>query len=150
MQVAAERVGPTGLVVGVDLVAIDPLPQPQATALVGDLGDPAVVAAIRDRLGRSADVVLSDAAPKLSGVRARDEAQCEELARAVLDVLPRLLGARGAFVMKTFMSAGVNDVQKELRTIFERVQLVRPSSSRQGSAECYLVGVGHRPRTSCG
>lgn len=143
MQVAADRVGPQGCVVGVDLVPIDPLPQPHATTLVGDLSDPAVIAASRERLGRAADLVLSDAAPKLSGVRARDEAQCEALATAILDALPTLLAERGAFVMKTFMNAGVDEVQKRLRRTFERVQLVRPSSSRQGSSECYIVALEH-------
>lgn len=146
MQVAAERVGPTGRVVGVDLVPVDPLPQPQARSVVGDLGDPAVLAAVREHLGRPADIVLSDAAPKLSGIRARDEARCETLAASVLEALPRLLGERGALVMKTFMGSGVEEFQKSLRRNFERVQLVRPAASRQGSAECYLVGLGY----SCG
>jgi 23S rRNA (uridine2552-2'-O)-methyltransferase len=85
-------------------------------------------------------------------VRARDEAQCEALAAAILDALPSLLAERGAFVMKTFMNTGVDEVQKRLRRSFERVQLVRPSASRQGSSECYLVALGHRPSTvhTCG
>ena len=144
MQVAAERVGPKGRVVGIDLVPIDPLPQPQATTLVGDLSDPAVIAASRERLGRAANVVLSDAAPKLSGVRARDEAQCEAVSAAILEALPSLLAERGAFVMKTFMRTGVDELQKRLARTFERVQLVRPAASRQGSSECYIVALGHR------
>jgi 23S rRNA (uridine2552-2'-O)-methyltransferase len=149
--VAAERVGPKGRVVGVDLVPIDPLPQPQVATLAGDLGDPAVIAGIRERLGRPADVVLSDAAPKLSGVRASDEARCEALAEAVVGTLPGLLAERGAFVMKTFMNTPLDALRKRLRLSFERVQLVRPESSRQGSAECYLVAFGYRvPRRDCG
>lgn len=147
VQVAADRVGPGGRVVGVDVVPIDPLPQAHATTLVGDVGDPAIIAAIRQHLGRAADVVLSDAAPKLSGVRARDEARCEALATAVLDAVPTLLAERGTLVMKMFMGAGLNDVQKRLRGAFDRVQLVRPTTSRQGSAECYLVAIGLR---ACG
>ena len=129
--------------VGVDLVPIDPLPQPNVTTLVGDVGDPAVITAIRERLERPADVVLSDAAPKLSGVRARDEAECEELAGVVLDALPQLLAAGGAFVMKTFMGSGVDAVRGRLRRSFRRAQLVRPESSRQGSSECYLIGLDY-------
>ena len=37
LQVAAERVGPRGRVVGIDLVPIDPLTEPQVTTLLGDL-----------------------------------------------------------------------------------------------------------------
>jgi 23S rRNA (uridine2552-2'-O)-methyltransferase len=112
--------------------------------MVGDLGDPAIVTALRDRLGRAADAVLSDAAPKLSGVRARDEAQCENLTAAILDAVPSLLAERGTLVMKTFMDAGLRETQQRLKTHFERVQLVRPTTSRQGSAECYLVATGFK------
>jgi len=129
--------------VGVDLVPIDPLPQPQVTTLLGNLSDPAVIGAVRAQLGRSADVVLSDAAPKLSGVRARDEAACEDLAGGVLDALPLLLSAGGSFVMKTFMGPWVDAVRSRLRASFRRVQLVRPESSRQGSAECYVIALDY-------
>jgi 23S rRNA (uridine2552-2'-O)-methyltransferase len=143
MQVAAERVGSQGRVVGLDLVEIEPLPHPHATAIVGDLSDPNVVATTLEQLGRTADVVLSDASPKLTGVRARDEAQCEALVGAVLDAASSLLAPDGALVMKTFMGAGLEDVRKRLRSSFRRVQLVRPASSRAGSSECYLLAFGY-------
>ena len=129
--------------VGVDLVPIDPLPQANVTTLVGDVHDPAVIDAVRARLERPADVVLSDAAPKLSGVRARDEAECEALAGVVMDAVPHLLAAGGSFVMKTFMGPWVDAVRSRLRSSFRRVQLVRPQSSRQGSSECYVIGLDH-------
>ena len=130
LQVAADRVGPQGRVVGVDLVPIDPLPYAHVETVVGDVGEPATIALVRERLGRVADVVLSDAAPKLTGVRARDEAQCEVLADAILSALPILLGAAGSLLMKTFMGSE-NDVRARLRRQFERSQLIRPASSRQ-------------------
>lgn len=143
LQVATERVGPTGRVVGVDLVPIDPLPYPQVETLQGDIRDATLLAQVRERLGRAADVVLSDAAPKLTGVRARDEAQCDELSDAILGALPALLSRGGAFVMKTFMR---NDAALRGRVTpsFDRCQLARPPSSRQGSSECYLVAAGFR------
>jgi len=145
MQVAADRVGRQGRVVGVDLVPLEPLTHPHARTLVGDLSDPAVIASVLERLGRAADVVLSDAAPKLSGVRARDQAQCEALAGAILESVPKLLAEGGALVMKAFMGAGLDDVRKRLGASFQRVQLVRPASSRSSSSECYVVALGHRP-----
>src|SRR3990172_900761 len=68
LQVARGRVGERGRVVGLDLAAIEPLGAPNVTVVTGDVRDPAVVAAVRARLGRPADVVLSDLAPKLTGV----------------------------------------------------------------------------------
>jgi 23S rRNA (uridine2552-2'-O)-methyltransferase len=150
MQVAAERVGSLGRVVGIDLVPVDPLPSSHTSTLVGDVGDPSVQAEALARLGRPADVVLSDAAPKLSGVRARDEAACEALGDAVLAALPRLLAPGGTLVMKTFMGVGHNELMKRLRDRFEGAKLVRPGASRQGSAECYLVATGFRATEPCG
>jgi 23S rRNA (uridine2552-2'-O)-methyltransferase len=131
------------------LVPIDPLPHPQVSTLVGNVSDSTVLAAARELLGRPADVVLSDAAPKLSGVRARDEAACEELAAAVLEAVPQLLAAGGTFVMKTFMGPWVEVVRGRLRGSFGRVQLVRPASSRQGSSESYVVALEYAPRSGC-
>jgi 23S rRNA (uridine2552-2'-O)-methyltransferase len=150
MQVAAERVGSLGRVVGIDLVPIDPLPASHTSTLVGDVGDPSVLEAALERLGRPADLVLSDAAPKLSGVRARDEAACESLGDAVLAALPRLLARGGILVMKAFMGAGHEDLLKRLRAQFDRVRVVRPEASRQGSAECYLVAAGFHATRRCG
>lgn len=146
MQVAAERVGSLGRVVGIDLVPVDPLPASHTSTLVGDVGDPSVQTAALAHLGRPADVILSDAAPKLSGVRARDEAACEALGDAVLAALPRLLAPGGTLVMKTFMGAGHDELMKRLRDRFEGAKLVRPEASRQGSAECYLVATGLRTK----
>jgi 23S rRNA (uridine2552-2'-O)-methyltransferase len=144
MQVAAERVGGQGLVVGLDVVPIEPLPHPHTASIVGDLSDASMIPAILERLGRPADVVLSDAAPKLSGVRARDQAQCEALVAAVLEALPGLLAPGGALVMKAFMGAGLDDVRKCLQGSFRRVQVVRPESTRAGSSESYVVALGYR------
>src|SRR5262245_21603313 len=82
LQVAAELVGPTGKVVGIDLAAIDALPSPQVTVVQCDVTAPECIAQVQVALGRSADVVLSDLAPKLTGIAPRDAARSAELADA--------------------------------------------------------------------
>src|SRR5689334_8527826 len=62
LQIAVERVGPRGVVVGVDCVPIDPLPEPNVRLVTGDVCDPATVQAVATALGERADVVLSDLA----------------------------------------------------------------------------------------
>src|SRR5690606_21359424 len=80
MQVAAGLVGPGGRVVGIDVAEIAPFPElANAIAIQGDLTQPGVASRLLDALGRPADVVLSDAAPKLTGVRATDRAREEAL-----------------------------------------------------------------------
>src|SRR5690349_3881144 len=79
LQVALERVGPEGRLVGVDVVPIDPLGAPNVQLLTADVREATSGAAILSALGRPADVVLSDLAPKLTGIRDADDARSAEL-----------------------------------------------------------------------
>ena len=75
LQVAAELVGPQGRVIGIDLVPIAPLKTDNVTVIQGDATDPDQQRRLLSLLDGPADILLSDMAPKLSGVRERDEAQ---------------------------------------------------------------------------
>jgi 23S rRNA U2552 (ribose-2'-O)-methylase RlmE/FtsJ len=88
LQVASATVGPKGKVVGVDKAAIDPpLEIPNCESVVGDLEDPKLCEQVLPLLGGLAGLILCDAAPKLTGVRAVDRANEERLLEAV--ALPR-------------------------------------------------------------
>jgi 23S rRNA (uridine2552-2'-O)-methyltransferase len=145
LQVARERVGTTGRVVGLDVAAITPLPEPNVAILTGDVRDPATIRDVRDRLGRPADVVLSDLAPKLTGVRATDDARAAELMEAMLAALPTLLRPGGRLVAKMFMSEEWESLLTAVRGRFSRTEVTRPEATRRGSAELYAVGIDHRP-----
>lgn len=142
LQLAVERVGGEGCVVGIDLAAIDRLPAPNVALVIGDVREPATADAILACLGRRADVVLSDLAPKLTGIRATDEARCEELNATTLALLPRLLAPSGRFVMKTFMGVGFEAILRETRARFAEVRTTRPDATRRGSSELYVLGLG--------
>jgi 23S rRNA (uridine2552-2'-O)-methyltransferase len=145
LQLALERVGAEGRIVGVDLAAIEKLPAPNVALVVGDVRDPATADIVLERLGRRADVVLSDLAPKLTGIRATDEARSEELNATTLALLPRLLAASGRFIMKTFMKPGFEATLRETRARFAEVRTTRPDATRRGSSELYVVGLDFRP-----
>lgn len=139
-QVAAELAGPKGFVVAVDLRPLETLgAATRVVSIVGDVGEPAVQEELMRRLGGRADVILSDMAPQLSGVRARDSARAGELARTALVVADRLLKPGGRLLVKIFMSEETEALLKELRGRFAEVKLSRPEASRPGSAETYLV-----------
>ena len=87
--------------VGVDLQPIDPLGGP-VTAIAGDARDETVQEQIRAHCGGRVDIVLSDLAPKLSGVRDRDTAQAVALAEAALAIADRLLDPGGRLLLKFF------------------------------------------------
>jgi 23S rRNA (uridine2552-2'-O)-methyltransferase len=144
LQVAAERVGPRGRLVGVDLTPIEPLPGANIALIAGDALDPAVHEAIRAALEGPADVVLSDLAPKLTGVRATDEARTEALAEGVVAALPALLAPGGKLLLKTFMAPGHAALLSSLRPRFTRVDTTRPPATRPGSSELYVVSTGYR------
>lgn len=150
LQVAVDRVGPKGRVVGIDVAKIEPLPVPNVDILQGNLGDRAVVAEARRCLGGRARVVLSDAAPKLTGNRTVDDARASELVSAVVDALPALLEPGGSALVKVFMNSEYQPTLARIRKVFAEVTTTRPDSSRRGSAELYVVATGFRTPDSCG
>lgn len=144
LQVAAELVGPRGLVVGVDLVAIEPLPQAWVSTIAGDVADPAVFEQLRERCGGPVAVLLSDMSPKLSGIRDRDVARAAELAETALGIAEQLVAPGGRLVMKVFTGAE-SEALRLARRIFSAAKLTKPESSRKESAEMYLIASGRRP-----
>jgi 23S rRNA (uridine2552-2'-O)-methyltransferase len=142
VQIAASVVGKTGRVVGIDLVALDPVSLTQVTLLHGDATDPVQQEKILTALGGPADVVLSDMAPKLSGIRERDDARTIELCRAALACAHAFLRPGGALVLKVFMGAEYQAFLAELRATFTTVKMTRPEATRKGSAETYVLATG--------
>jgi 23S rRNA (uridine2552-2'-O)-methyltransferase len=143
LQVAAELVGPRGVVVGVDLKAIDQLGGVVAT-IVGDARDAAVREQIRSRCNGRVDVVLSDMAPSLSGVRDRDIAQAVELATTAVGTAVHMLAPGGNLVLKLFTAPEADALVAEVRRRFGSAKLTRPEATRKGSDEIYLVCSGFK------
>jgi len=141
LQVARSVIGPSGKVVGVDIVPVTTLGEPNVVCLVADALDPEARATALAALGRRPNVVLSDMAPKLSGVRPRDLARCTALERGALDFAIATLARGGRFLTKLM---GDTDVCAAARKHFETAKLTRPGATRKGSAECYLVASGIR------
>jgi 23S rRNA (uridine2552-2'-O)-methyltransferase len=140
LQVAAEAVGPSGRVVGVDLAAIaPPIPFETVIAFQADLAEPLVAARILDALGGPADAVLSDAAPKLTGIRATDRAHEEALLEAIEALLPALLRPGGTLVAKLLEGPEAQAVAKRLQKRFASARITKSQATRKGSSEKYLI-----------
>jgi len=145
LQVASAAVGPSGRVVGIDLAAIDPpLDNENVIALCGDIAEAGVAKEILAALGGPADVLLSDAAPKLTGVRAVDRAREEALLASVEARVPELLRPGGALLVKILEGPEAQAVDRRLRARFERAKTVSVSASRKGTSERYLLALGFR------
>ena len=144
LQVIARAVGPSGLAVGVDLVPVRPFSEQWVrTAVVDVLADDAR-AQVEAVASGPYDAVLSDMAPKTTGVRATDEARSLRLAERALE-LARALGKTGSsFVTKLFMGGDFETFRAQLREAYREVKVVRPEATRSASVEIYLVGLGLR------
>ena len=143
-QVAVERVGARGIVVGVDLGETAPIAG--AKILRADVHDPATVTAIRAELGGLADVVLSDMAPAATGHAATDHLRIVALAEAAFAVASEILKPGGVFVAKVFQGGAEGPLLAQLKKAFSELRHAKPPASRAESAETYVVATGFRGR----
>ncbi len=140
-QVLAERVGGSGRVVAVDLLEVAPIAR--VTFIQGDFGDESVLKRLDAALeGRKADLVVSDMAPNISGVRSTDQARSIHLCELALEFAESHLNPRGAFVVKAFQGLGYPQFLAEMRRAFVTVASRKPEASRGESKEMYLLGKG--------
>ncbi len=140
-QVLANRVGRSGRVMAVDLLEIAPIPG--VTVLRGDFREETVLQRLEDALGgRKLDLVVSDMAPNLSGVRATDQARSVHLCELALAFARDHLKPRGAFLVKAFQGTGYPEFLAAMRAVFISVASRKPGASRGDSKEMYLVGKG--------
>lgn len=144
LQVAAEIVGPAGRVVGIDRAAIDPLPAPQIALMCDDVTDPECHERIATVLGRKADVILSDLAPKLTGIGPRDAAQSEALAESTRLIAIALLNPGGTLVTKTLGGREGEAARAGLKPLFSGIRQVGLDATRKGSSELYILATGFR------
>jgi 23S rRNA (uridine2552-2'-O)-methyltransferase len=94
--------------------------------------------------------MLSDMAPKLSGVRDRDEARSLELAEIALALATHLLRPGGKLLLKLFDGRDTPQLVARMRKTFNSVQNIRPQATRRGSSELYALACDLRSPTGGG
>ncbi|XOV85962.1 MAG: RlmE family RNA methyltransferase [Pseudomonadota bacterium] len=138
-QVASAAVGSKGKVIAVDILPMDPIPGVEV--VLGDFTRDETLAEVRHALGgRPADLVISDMAPNLSGMKDVDQPRATYLVELALDLADQVLVKGGAFVAKCFEGEGINGLRAGLKERFRRTYNVKPKASRGRSREIYLVG----------
>lgn len=137
-QLAARLVGPTGRVIAVDLLPMEPIPG--VDFLEGDFTSAATLQALRELVaGRHVDLVMSDMAPNISGNRTIDQARSMALLDEALSFAREVLRPGGGFLVKAFQGEGVDGFTRELKTCFKTVKTIKPKASRAESREIYLL-----------
>lgn len=141
-QVAVERVGRAGRVVGVDLQDIDPIEG--ATILKLDATDASAEPLLRDALGGAADVILSDMAAPATGHPGIDHLRVMALCEAAFDLARTMLAPGGTFVAKVLRGGTERALLTALKRDFATVRHAKPAASRADSREMYVVAQGFR------
>lgn len=142
---ASALVGPSGRVVGVDVAPLEPpLDLANVVAICGDISEPTVRERILEELCGKAHVLLSDAAPKLTGIRATDRAREEALLEVIAGLIERLLEPGGDLLLKLFDSPEADAAARAISARFQKKIGTRPDATRKGSSERYLLARGYR------
>jgi len=137
-QYAIERIGRKGRVIGIDLQAIDPLGT-QFESLQGDIYETATKDTVETMLQGPVDGIISDLAPKTSGIKDLDHAESIELSFEVLRWMDRF-AKKGAYcVIKIFHGEDFDFFLRQAKRRFEKVKPFKPAASRDRSKETYLI-----------
>jgi 23S rRNA (uridine2552-2'-O)-methyltransferase len=138
---AAEKVGPQGSVLAVDLQETDQKFAENVTFLQGDVFEPPPEVAGQMAAKGPFNVVVSDMAPKTTGHKSTDQARSMALAEEALALACEHLILGGNFVVKVFQGPDDQAYMKAMRKVFDKVKSFKPKSSRQESKEIFYVGL---------
>lgn len=125
-------------IIAIDILPIEPLAG--VTILQGDFTEEKTVQMLREAfISQHADLVMSDLAPNMSGIKAVDQPKAIFLAELALETALELLKPSGDFITKLFQGEGFDAYLTQLRTHFHHVHIRKPKASRPESREVYLV-----------
>ena len=142
-QVTSRLIGGQGRLIASDILEMDSIPG--VTFIQGDFTEDAVLAQILEAVGNTqVDLVISDMAPNMSGLSAVDMPRAMFLCELALDLAGRVLRPGGDFLIKVFQGEGFDVYHKDIRKLFDKVQMRKPLSSRDRSREQYLLGRGFK------
>ncbi|KXA92237.1 23S rRNA methyltransferase [candidate division MSBL1 archaeon SCGC-AAA259E19] len=142
LQVAREKVGREGFVLGIDLEPIEELDYENVKTIQADITEEGIEELILKNLPRRPKVILSDASPNISGVWEVDHARSVDLGRSALSLAQELFDHEGNILIKVFQGKFFEELKREARKDFDFLKASKPEASRKRSAEIYLIGKG--------
>jgi 23S rRNA (uridine2552-2'-O)-methyltransferase len=142
-QITVPIVGKSGQVIALDILPIDPMEG--VTFIQGDFTEQSVYDQLVASLnGRKVDLVMSDMAPNISGMKAVDQPRTMYLAELSVDFARTVLKPGGDFLTKVFQGEGFDQFLKALRGSFDKVLIRKPKASRPKSREVYMLARGFK------
>lgn len=142
-QLAAKKVGKAGEIYAIDLLSMVRIPG--VHFFQGDFREQAVLDQLHSALnGQAVDLVLSDMAPNISGIKAIDQPGAMYLAELALDFSRQALQPGGTMLLKLFQGEGFDSYCREVKTLFGQVVIKKPKASRAKSREVYLLARAYK------
>ncbi len=137
-QVAAELLGSSGRIIASDILPMDALADVQF--IQGDFTEDNVFEEILAALSNSpVDLVMSDMAPNMSGMKDIDQPRSMYLIELAVDLAKQVLAPGGCFLTKVFQGEGFDSLHRDLQQSFNKVVTRKPAASRSRSRETYLL-----------
>lgn len=137
-QWAQKRLQGKATIIATDILPMDPLPD--VTFIQGDFTEQNVLDAILAACGgKAVDLVMSDMAPNISGMKAVDQPRAMLLAELARDLALEILQPDGVFLAKVFQGEGFDEYIRGLRARFQKVLTRKPKASRPRSREVYVL-----------
>ena len=142
-QAAKILVGDKGSVLATDILPMAPISG--VKFIQGDFTEDAVFEDLIEKVGGdSVDLVISDMAPNITGIRAIDQPGSMHLAELALDFARSILREGAYFLVKAFEGEGIGEFKQVLASEFEKVKVRKPKASRSRSREVYLLAEKYR------
>lgn len=137
-QVTKELIGKQGKIISVDILPIKPIEGVEF--IQGDITNEEIQNKIKNKLNNySADVVISDISPDISGNYSIDQSRSLWLSEQAFYVACKLLGPGGNFVCKIFEGPDINNFINDVKKYFNLVKKYSPKASRKRSSEIYII-----------
>ncbi len=142
-EYAKKIIGKKNKIIALDLLEIEPIDG--VDFILGDFRETKVMDELYTILGGAhVDLVMSDMAPNISGNKEMDQPRSIYLAELALDTAQTVLSKGGAFLVKMFQGAGIDDYKLEVRKCFASVVIRKPKASRSRSKEIYILAKGFK------
>lgn len=139
-QVASEIMQGKGLIIGLDILEISPLPGVEF--IQEDFREEKALIKLREKLGNNQpSLVISDMAPNISGIVVSDQAKSMYLAELALIFAVEQLNSDGNFLVKVFQGGDFDSYLRKVRSHFKSVVIRKPKASRDRSNELYLLAM---------
>ena len=141
-EYAAGKVGKNGRVFALDLLDIEPIDGVEF--IQGDFRSDEVLDQLMSLIeNHKIDLVMSDMAPNISGMKAVDQPRAMYLAELSLELAKTVLKPGGDLLIKIFNGEGLDEFKKLLKADFDKLLIRKPKASRARSRENYLLARGY-------